>query len=391
VRPFNKVPPSPGIQHPLVWLGVVVATLVLVVLFKLILWISLPTVAALVIYYLCVPVVERLRRMGLTHGQAVGLLVLGAMAAAVVVLIVTLPWLSVEAVSIQRHAGLLLDRGTDLVSDLLGSLENRVPALAQAHLADRARARMAASSDHFLDHNLPRFFGFAASWLPGLLLIPCLTFFFLRDGPAFKRLLMRGVPNAFFEKAMLLFFRMDYQVHQYFRGMVTLTLLDTLTLGSGLWLLGRHFGPAAADLFGVGQALALGLACAVLAWLPILGSLAGCLLVLLVCATGAPHQPLLAIGTGILFILARLVDDFIYQPLTVGKSLNIRPFLAVLMIFIGGSIAGVAGLFLVLPVLGLCLVAGEVFEQVWFDEHLRARHARARALRRKSVTDSIRL
>jgi predicted PurR-regulated permease PerM len=97
----------------------------------------------------------------------------------------------------------------------------------------------------------------------------------------------------------------------------------------------------------------------------------------------------MVLGAVVLFALARLVDDFFYSPMTVGRSMNIHPLLTVVMIFISGAVGGIAGLFLVLPVLGMCAVAGEMFEQVWFDEHLRARHAHATALRKRAAAESI--
>jgi predicted PurR-regulated permease PerM len=183
---------------------------------------------------------------------------------------------------------------------------------------------------------------------------------------------------------MLLFHRMDHQIHQYFRGMFLLTLLDTVTLGAGLWAIGQPYG-----ILGPSHAFYLGLACAILSWLPYLGSIIGLLLVLLVCATEAPQHPVLLLSASTLFLVVRLADDFVYSPMTVGKSLNIHPLLTVVMIFVGGSIAGIPGLFLVLPVLGICSVIGEVFEQVWFDEYLRARHAHANNLRKQMASESL--
>jgi predicted PurR-regulated permease PerM len=58
-----------------------------------------------------------------------------------------------------------------------------------------------------------------------------------------------------------------------------------------------------------------------------------------------------------------------------------HPLLTVLMIFIGGAEAGVAGLMLVLPLLGIAMAIGETMGQVMTDPRLRARHRQARALR----------
>jgi predicted PurR-regulated permease PerM len=106
--------------------------------------------------------------------------------------------------------------------------------------------------------------------IPSLLLVPYLSFFFLKDGAKFKRLIMRGVPNAFFEKILLLFDQMDRQVRMYFRGLMGMTFLDTVTLGLGLWVIGLIFGDG---LFPFGQAMTLGFICAVLSWVPVFGHL----------------------------------------------------------------------------------------------------------------------
>lgn len=78
------------------------------------------------------------------------------------------------------------------------------------------------------------------------------------------------------------------------------------------------------------------------------------------------------------------------MPLTVGKSLNMHPLLTVLMIFVGGAVAGVPGLMLVLPVLGVAMVLGETVGLVLTDPRLRARHVFAKQLRRELVTRDLR-
>jgi predicted PurR-regulated permease PerM len=153
-----------------------------------------------------------------------------------------------------------------------------------------------------------------------------------------------------------------------------LTVLDTLTLAIGLWLLGMP------------GALLLAAVCAVLAWVPYVGSILGGLLVVLVAATDFPGAPAMAYWAVALFIAVRLLDDFVYMPLTVGKSLHMHPVMTVLMIFAGGAVAGIAGLMLVLPVLGVARVVGETIGTVVTDARLMARHRQARALRRAQAS-----
>jgi predicted PurR-regulated permease PerM len=60
--------------------------------------------------------------------------------------------------------------------------------------------------------------------------------------------------------------------------------------------------------------------------------------------------------------------------------------ITVLMIFIGGSVAGVAGLMLVLPLLGVVMVVGETVGRLVTNPRLRARHRNAKALREKQAS-----
>jgi predicted PurR-regulated permease PerM len=147
---------------------------------------------------------------------------------------------------------------------------------------------------------------FLLHWLPSLLLVPFLTFFFLRDGTAFHRLVLRAVPNAFFEKTLLLFDRMDEQMRAYFRGMFGLTMLDTVSLGLGLWFLGHKSG-----IFGFWDAMFLGLICAIFAWVPYIGSGLGGILAVATVAVKAPQSSGLMVAVVFLFVGVRRHDEFV--------------------------------------------------------------------------------
>jgi predicted PurR-regulated permease PerM len=207
-------------------------------------------------------------------------------------------------------------------------------------------------------------------WLPSLLLVPYLTYFMLQDGNRLKKHLIGGVPNAFFEKTLLLVDRVDRSLQGFLIGVVKLTFLDTVCLGLGLWLLRIHYP------------FVLGLIAAVLAWVPYVGSVAGCVLVTLVAATDFPTYHYKIYNCIGLFICVRLLDDFVFLPLTVGRSLQFHPVLSVLMLFVGAAVAGPTGLLFVLPVLGVVAVIIQTLDEILTDERLRARHRHARQLRR---------
>jgi predicted PurR-regulated permease PerM len=271
--------------------------------------------------------------------------------------------------SVERY----VNGGTRFLALSLRGMEGSWSVLAKARLADRVAERMGGGQDALIEHLEPIALGIAA-WTPVLLLAPFLAYFFLRDGQRFKRFLGHAVPNAFFEKTLDLLHDVDQTAKAYFQGLIKLTALDTVTLALGLWAMGFN------------GALALGLICAVLAWIPYLGTILGGLLVVLVAATDFPETPVMAYWAIALFGVARLLDDFVYMPLTLGKSLHMHPLVTVLMIFAGGAVAGIPGLMLVLPVLGVVRVIGETVGVVVTDPRLMARHRYAKALEKRQAS-----
>jgi predicted PurR-regulated permease PerM len=242
------------------------------------------------------------------------------------------------------------------------------------HLRGVANRSIKMLTNDFAQQHLGALLLAAAGWLPSLLLAPFLTFFFLRDGVRFKKFLARAVPNAYFEKTLFLLHQVDQIARRYFEGLVRLTILDTAVLALGLWTI------------GVSSPLVLGLVSALLAWVPFVGSVAGCVLVVVVASTDSPGSPVMAYGAIAVFVLARLLDDFVFMPLTLGRSLRIHPLVTVLMIFAGGAVAGVAGLMLVLPLLGVVMLVGETLARLLTNPRLRARHRNALALRTRQAS-----
>ena len=363
---------------PVMWASIIGTTCVLLFLLQKILWLVVPFLLALVLYYLLMPLVQRLMFRGMSRPMAAALATALFLLCAVLSVVLLLPLVSANVTDWQNSLMRYLQGGMHLVEQTLHRLEDNFSLLARAQLSEKAGVALNDATGHAERYLEPVLLGIGA-WAPALLLMPFLAYFFLRDGGRFQRLLGRAVPNAFFERTLYLLHEVDRTARAYFQGLIKLTLLDTITLALGLWLIGIP-GP-----------FALGLICAVLAWVPFVGSIVGGLLVVLVAATDLPASPDTAYWAVGLFLLVRILDDFVYMPLTIGKSLDLHPLLSVLMIFIGGAIAGVPGLMLVLPLLGVVMVIGETVGRVFTDARLIARHRYAVALRRQQASADLQL
>jgi predicted PurR-regulated permease PerM len=375
---------------PIVWFGIIVTTLLLLVLFQTVLWLVVPILLAIVSYYLLSPLVNMAMSHGLTRPRSV--LIVTAMLCVFLVALggiiyskiprSTVSWRDRVQATVSDYttsgSNLVLKARTTLMSfspfphppspppssvGIVGI--NGAPTTPPESEPDAFRQSVLT----FVD----RWSGDVAlellHWIPSLLLVPVITYFFLLDGPRFKRFLVQAIPNAYFEKGLYLLYRVEDQIRRYFQGVLALTVIDAACLGVGMWLLDL---PGPFFLAGIA---------AVLAWLPYLGSITGCLLVVLVAAHHAPGSSSLPYEAVALFLGVRLLDDFVFMPLTIGRSLRMHPLVAILMILLGGAVAGFAGLLLVMPVLGVVMVAGQIIGELAADPRIGARHHHARQLR----------
>ena len=353
---------------PVVWLAIIASTCVLLFLLKKVLWLVVPILLALILYYVLFPVAQWLMYKGLDRASAAAT-VMGVFAALLVVLgFIFAPKALEHMLDWQTGSMHYINGGVAFVDRTLRSLERAWPYLASAHIADTANERLTHLTDNANQYLRPLVMAITA-WLPSLLLAPFLAFFFLRDGGRVERMIAAAVPNAFFEKTLNLMHQVDRTTRAYFVGLMQLTVLDTLTLAVGL------------KIIGMPSPFLLGLLCAVLSWLPYFGSIVGGLIVVLVAATDFPSQPQMVYAAVTLFLVVRGLDDFVYMPMTIGKSLHMHPVITVMMLFIGGAIAGVSGLMLVLPLLGVVMVIGGTIGRIVTDDRLMARYRHGKRLR----------
>ncbi len=367
-----ETPPAEPAWHgpgPIAWAGIFAATCLMLLALNHILWLIVPALMALVLSYALEPPMRRLMYAGLSQEAAAAVVTSVFLLALIVASLALLAWAGARAEDWQAGVERYIAGGAALLERTLALLESRWAMLARANLAASVTTWLNEYSSTFVERQVQPLVVAILAWLPAALLGPFFAFFFLRDGRRFHGFLARAVPNAYFEKTLDLLHKMHQTGRAYFTGLMKLTVLDTLALGLGLWVL------------GLPGAWLLGLIAAVLAWVPYVGSIAGCVLVVLVAATDFPNDPKMAYWAVMLFIFVRLLDDFVFLPATVGRSLNLHPLVSVLMLFVGGAVAGVPGLALVLPLLGVATVVGAALSEILTDRRLRARHAHARRLR----------
>lgn len=113
-------------------------------------------------------------------------------------------------------------------------------------------------------------------------------------------------------------------------------------------------------ILGIKNAILLSAIAAIVTFVPYIGPIIGGLLpFLMALVTEGSFGP--ALGVLAVITLAQAFDNYIIEPLVVGKNVNISPFFTIFILVVGGVIWGIAGVILFLPLLGMLKI---IFDNV---------------------------
>lgn len=204
-----------------------------------------------------------------------------------------------------------------------------------------------ASSARNLTNQLTALVGSSAisvlSYLPWMLLIPILTFFFLKDAIALRNLFLSCFPSGRWRARVdSLLSDVNKTIAAYTRAQLISCILIGLICTLGFTLIGLDYP------------LLLGLLAGVAEFIPLLGPLTiGITATLIGAFSDDPWQ---AAWTAGFLILLRLTHDYVTYPRIVREGVHLHPFAVVLSVLAGEQIAGIAGVFLSIPVVALVTV-----------------------------------
>ena len=261
-----------------------------------------------------------------------------------------------------------------LIDRVLAALESQFAFLKRLDFQAEMGKRAAEFGDTYVQARSARRSSYRAASLPTLLLAPFFAFFFLRDGTAVHQARHARRPQRLLRAHVYMFERVDATAKSYFQGLLKLTADRHARARRGV-----HCGRRAErDRDRADRRLSSGSRSSARS--------IGCVLAILVAATAHQNDLWVVYGVVGVFVVNRVLDNFFFIPLTVGRSIRMHPLPTVLMVFIGGAVAGIPGLILALPLAGVVGTIVGTIAGIVRDPRLRARNAQARALLQKRVT-----
>lgn len=186
-----------------------------------------------------------------------------------------------------------------------------------------------------------------------LVIVPILSFFFLKDGRVMWQKLV-GLIDDGPRRELVEDIARDVNVllAQYMRALMVLSLFTLIFFS--FYLSVTH----------VPYALLLAAAAGILEFIPMIGPFTAAVIILLVAAfSGYTHLLWILVFLGVY----RLFQDYVLSPRLMSAGMELHPLLVMFGVFAGGEIGGIPGTFLSVPVLALARILYRRLEKARHD------------------------
>lgn len=170
-----------------------------------------------------------------------------------------------------------------------------------------------------------------------LVLVPILSFFFLKDGAVIRENLVALVPEGARRRLTEdIFGDIHVLLAQFMRAIVLLSAATFV------------FYSLFFAVTGVPYAVLLAAVAAVLEFIPVVGPFSAAVIILLVSGfSGYPHL----LWIVVFLVVYRLFQDYVLQPYLMSSGVEVHPLLVIFGVLAGEQVGGVAGMFLSIPVI----------------------------------------
>ena len=330
-------------------LHVPVSTILTLLIAAACVWALLRLVPSLVVFFVALvlavtlwPVVDRMERRGLSRPLSVGMLALGMVAVVALFVFLILPPLANQSIELAAN---------------IGAYRRKV----QAHLNPDHPLLARLMSEIFdlpsspeVAHSLRRPLAWGQVVLESALaavMVLVLSVYLLLDGKWTYAWLLAYVPRRHRSKMAETVPAVSEVVMAYVQGQ----LLTSLLAGG--------YAFAALTILRVPSALPLAVLAAICDVLPILGVFISTIPAAFFALTVSPFA---AAAVVVLYLLYHAIENYVIIPRVYGRRLRLSPLVVLIALIVGGSLYGVLGAVLILPV----FAAYPIIEKIWLTDYL---------------------
>ncbi len=314
------------------------------------LWLLWPVFAILVaaagLAYILDPLVDRFEARGMSRELGIGVLLVTAVAIGAVILLVLVP----PFLRKLGEIGLLL-------RDFFATLDTRIAPLAAWVQNTTGYAIPLDVEDlqqqvpGWIEQALPKIQGTASDAVKGLFtrglgvinavlnltLLPLFAFYLLRDWDKLIGHIADLIPPLLRPRVFRVAHEVDSRLSAFVRGQLTVCAVLGVLYSVGLWIA------------GIDLPWSIGLLSGALFIIPYLGTLVGIVLASLL-AVVEYGVDLHLLWVLVVFGVVQGIEGYLLTPKVVGDQVGLHPLVVIIALIVGGSLLGIWGMFLAIPV-----------------------------------------
>ncbi len=301
----------------------------------------IPLFISMLIAYLLTPLADYLEHRGFGRIPAITLTFLLFFGLLFLMVLYLFPLIRNQVVDLTAALPRTLPLLNTRIDELQARLATYWPAIEQVDVGARIQKVVLDTLN-----SLPAYVANVFSIFPLLILVPLISFFFLKDGRKIRRGFLNSIPNPYFETVMGLLYEVDRKIGSYVRGqLLRSTVIGFLTF-FGLKLCGLKYSLLLAIFAGVMNLIPYAG--------PFIATLPALVLAILHQANPQAVLPLvfplpLVAHVVLVYIVVQSLDAVWLAPYILGWSVDIHPLGIVLLLLFGNQLFGWWGIILAVP------------------------------------------
>jgi len=319
--------------------------------------ILVPLLISFALAFMLEPLADRFQRRGRSRNAAVLLTLLTTTLTVLLIFVLLLPGIYDQFVESAEKLPLALRAAGGRVQSLLDLARERLSPAVFARLQgfiNNFQQDPSAITSRLGGYLTQGLFGLVnlGSAAIGLLIVPFFVYYLLLDMANLRRFVEEHVPERHRGVGARLFDEVGDVVRSYVRGRFIIAFILAAFYAVGLLIL------------GVPLWAAIGLIAGIIGIIPYLGVICGIVLALGFAALDGGGL-LRLLGVVGVFLIAQPIEDYVLTPRLIGNKLELHPMLVFIALIVAGSLFGLLGLVLAIPVLGVLKVLLRFFDELY--------------------------
>ena len=300
--------------------------------------VMLPVILSGLLFYLLNPLVDLMEKYKINRVLAISIIFIIIAILLIIGLAVAIPNLQRQVVIFAQNVPSYLEDADRVINDLVTKRlpDDFRPQLEQvlANFSTQATAWASNISSKAVNWVSALISG-TSQVIVALIIMPFMLFYLLRDGKGLRDYITQFLPNKLREPVGKVLSDVNQQLANYVRGQITVAVIVAIMFIIFFKIIGLRY------------AVTLGITAGILNLVPYLGSFLAMIPALVL---GLIAGPVMLLKVIIVFIVEQTIEGRFVSPLILGSQLNIHPITILFVLLTSGSMFGIWGVLLGIPI-----------------------------------------